>query len=118
MNILIVDSDEKALTDHLDGLGHELQKADSAASALEYLQGDPDSFDTLVIEANLKDGTGNDLIDKIREISQTIHIILMSAEAVSSDMLMFFDDLFLHYHLKGASHVDIDALLADIEAEF
>lgn len=79
LRILIVeDSDDlrDALGKSLESLGHKVKEAGSGEAALEVAL--TNSFDLVISDVDMSDGTGPWLIQKLTEASNMVPVILMS----------------------------------------
>jgi DNA-binding response OmpR family regulator len=90
--ILLVDDDADSL-EMLDFvLGHDyvIHHAEDIRSAVQLLE--PDRFDLIILDTHLPDGSGIDLLKKIREIDPKAPVIFVSADArlrISEEALGF-----------------------------
>ena len=78
--ILVVD-DERSVTDALKLIlgerGHEVESASSVGEAAELLKGRP--FDLVFTDLRLPDGSGIDLLTRVKSDSPATEVILMTA---------------------------------------
>jgi len=80
--ILIVDDDanlRETITDLLDMSGLSSDEAESGAAALELIKGG--GYDVALVDYNLPDITGIELIKKIRGVSDEVQILMMTGHA-------------------------------------
>lgn len=62
----------------LASLGHSVQAAASPEEALELVHKDPSAFDLVVTDQTMPNMTGLVLIDRLRELSPSVEVVLMS----------------------------------------
>lgn len=80
--ILIVDDDanmRESVSDNLDVDGYETAQAGSAAEAVDQVK--KQSFDVILMDYNLTDGTGIDAIKQIRALNTESQILMITAHA-------------------------------------
>lgn len=111
MRLLLVDDDLHLLDtarDILEDAGHDVQTAGTKAEALRLVQ--QSSFQVLIVDLNLPDGTGLSLVQDVREKTKNLHICLMTGEAAMQKVApRTVDDVLL-------KPVDPTHLLAHLEA--
>ncbi len=87
LHILVVEDDEatrRALTQALGALGHGVTTADTVASASALVDGDV-PFDLLISDIGLPDGTGHDVLRRIRS-TRPIPAIALSGFGLDDDL--------------------------------
>lgn len=80
--ILIVDDDEhmrESVADNLEMAGYEVSQAASGAEALAAVK--KSFFEVILMDYNLTDSTGIDVIQRIREINTESQILMLTAHA-------------------------------------
>ena len=78
-NILLVE-DEPVLADILDrilsGLGYQVKRFSESGKALQYFEADPDRFDLALLDHNMPEITGLELIERFKERRGDLSVIL------------------------------------------
>ncbi len=80
--ILVVDDDNnlrETLAELLELEGYDVYQAESAKECMELVRGD--FFHVILMDYNLGDGTGLDLINEIRRFNEKSQIIMITAHA-------------------------------------
>src|SRR5262249_41632661 len=110
-NILVVDDEVDIcaiLTEQLKRLGFQASYALSIEEALSRVA--ESSFDLVFVDLNLEDGSGYDLIARLRENDATAKIVVISAydseskKALQSGANMFVPKPFSKKSIEGALH--------------
>jgi signal transduction histidine kinase len=81
-SVLVVDDDSnmrESIADNLDLAGYDVVAADSGASAMEAVA--KKFFDVILMDYNLTDATGIDVIKNIRKVNSESQIIMLTAHA-------------------------------------
>ena len=82
ISILVIDDEQRArqsLCDLLKPLGHRTVQADSVAEALKWLQAD--NFSLALVDINLPDGSGQDIMRYIQDHNIETRFIVISGES-------------------------------------
>ncbi|WP_321530122.1 EAL domain-containing protein [uncultured Desulfuromonas sp.] len=82
ISILIIDDEQRArqsVCDLLKPLGHRLTQAESVSEALHWLE--KDNFTLALVDLNLPDGTGHDIMRYIQEHQIATRLIVVSGES-------------------------------------
>jgi two-component system cell cycle sensor histidine kinase/response regulator CckA len=98
VNVLVVDDEDfirKVIAKTLTTVGYKITESYSCSQTLNLIQSSPKQYEIILLDVNLSDGSGLEIIPKIRDIS-TSKIVLISGE--------LFDNLPLN-------KVDADAIL-------
>ena len=88
-SILCVDDENiflEVVQKHLEELGYQVRACPSSVQALEHLRADPAAFDLIITDQTMPEMTGVQLAADIREINQTLPLILCTghSEAVTA----------------------------------
>ena len=92
MRLLIVEDAEdvcEAIAESLSRLGHVCDKARTLADARQYLAVQP--FDLMILDINLPDGSGYDLLKEIRAGGETLAVIMLTARLGVDDRVDALD---------------------------
>lgn len=87
MKLLIIEDDQELLRSilkYFDAFGYRLDKAKSLKEGLEKIQ---HQYDCVVLDINLPDGTGLDIIRQLRKDQQKTGILILSANESLEDRL-------------------------------
>jgi len=82
ISILIIDDDQRArqsVCDLLKPLGHRLTQAQSVSEAIKWLE--VENFTLALVDLNLPDGTGHDIMRYIQEHQSATRLIVVSGES-------------------------------------
>jgi len=95
MKVLLIDDHPlilSALQTVIEGLGDDVQVigADSAASARQTLK-DSDSFDLVLLDLQLGDASGFDVLDEFRAAYPALPVVVISASDRTSDVIRAID---------------------------
>ena len=91
MNIFLLEDDislQKGISLKLLKEGHNVQCAKDMSSAMQYLKA---HFDLAVIDVNLPDGNGLDICKKFRSNHPDIHILILTANDMETDIVMGYE---------------------------
>ena len=80
--VLVVDDEALirwSLNERLSSAGYEVHEAGDGASALNYFRDGATRIDLVVLDLKLPDADGVDLLKKIKRLSPTCRVILMTA---------------------------------------
>jgi DNA-binding NtrC family response regulator len=80
--VLVVDDEALirwSLNERLSSAGYEVHEAGDGASALNYFRDGAPRIDLVVLDLKLPDADGVDLLKKIKRLSPTCRVILMTA---------------------------------------
>lgn len=80
--VLVVDDDanmRESISDNLDVAGYDVSQASSGAEAMASVQ--KQFFDVIIMDYNLTDSTGIDVIKRIRQINTDSQIVMLTAHA-------------------------------------
>jgi len=114
LRILLVEDDQpslRVLARLLQRRGCEVTTAISVASALE--AGERGEFDLLVSDIGLPDGTGLDLIRRLRK-SRPVRGIALSGFGLDSDLQRSFDAGFLAHLTKPVNFASLEATIRQV----
>lgn len=106
--ILIVDDDahiRESLLDNLEAAGHEVCQASSEKEALKEVHAR--FFDVIIMDYNLPDSTGIDVVKKIRETNTDSEILMLTAHASLDTAVMAIRESIADFLSKP---VDMDHL--------
>jgi signal transduction histidine kinase/CheY-like chemotaxis protein len=83
--LLVEDHDDtrRVLTSLLSSLGHTVRAADSLGAALRFIE--EEEFDLIISDLGLPDGSGVDLVRKVRELG-TVKAIALSGYGMEADV--------------------------------
>jgi len=82
ISILVIDDEQRArqsVCDLLKPLGHRLVQAESVSEAVKWLE--MDNFSLALVDLNLPDGTGHDIMRYIQDHQITTRLIVVSGES-------------------------------------
>jgi serine phosphatase RsbU (regulator of sigma subunit) len=95
--------------------GYDVHVADGVETAIQHL--DQHSYDLLLLDRRLPDGSGDNVIEEVRRRRQSLPIIMMSGEITpqrySSGPLIYADDFIEKPFVREALVVKIERLLTE-----
>ena len=104
----------KWLAFYLEQLGHTVQSAKTMAQALELLP--TADFDVLISDIGLPDGTGWELLEKVR-LSRPIYAVAMSGFGMNADRLKSTAAGYRHHFLKPFVPAELNGALEEAALE-
>ena len=117
MNILIVEDNQAlrdALQEHLLQAGHILEVAGSLAEAKSFWQLKSDDFDLVVLDLNLPDGLGSELLRTIDQSNARTGVLVLTARADLTDVVDLLDQGADDYLTKPFQFPELDARIRAI----
>lgn len=110
--LLVEDSDElaAAIAEHFRDGGHALDRAATVDDAKLMLgTAGPDSFDLVLLDLNLPDGTGRTVLNWLRERGDTVPVLVLTARSQVTDRVRFLDLGADDYLTKPFDFTELDA---------
>ena len=117
MNILIVEDNQalrEALHEHLLQAGHILEAASTLAEAKSFWQLKSDDFDLVVLDLNLPDGLGSELLRTIDQSNARTGVLVLTARADLTDVVDLLDQGADDYLTKPFQFPELDARIRAI----
>ena len=118
MNILIVedgDSLRGSLTKHFQNAGHVVDSAKDLSSARQIWRLKSDSFDLVVLDINLPDGSGLDFLRLTRQPEAEVGVLVLTARSQVSDKVHLLDLGADDYMTKPFEFPELDARVRSIQ---
>ena len=117
MNILIVEDNlalRDALQEHLTQAGHITEAAGSLAEAKSFWQLKSDDFDLVILDLNLPDGLGSELLRIIDQSNARTGVLVLTARADLTDVVDLLDRGADDYLTKPFQFPELDARIRAI----
>ena len=112
MNILILEDTPSLLLSldrHFKAQGHTVDLADTLHSAQKIWRDDPQRFDLLVLDENLPDGLGSQLLAEVRADNSDVSILVLTARSQVNDVVHLLDVGADDYMTKPFEFPELDA---------
>jgi CheY-like chemotaxis protein len=87
--IMVVDDEEiirEIIKDQFELLGVESDVFSNGTEAVEFLKASPDMFDAVILDRTLPDMTGQELLEKILNINNSIKVGFASGDNINSEI--------------------------------